>query len=188
VVLGVDRPDVETRLGIMQRFCAQRNLELGAELLHELAAVLPADARLLGGAMNRLHAAATAYGTAPTLAQARELLADLVYSNAKAVRLEEIATVVCDEFGLSVEDLQSDCRAKGVSHPRMLAMFLARRHTRAPLSEIGRYFGRRSHTTVLSAETTVEDWLSLGNNVGGSRSKLSVAEALRRLESRLRVG
>ena len=187
VVLGVDRPDVETRLGIMQQFCRQREFELDGGLLHELAAVLPADARLLAGAVNRLHAAASAYGQTPTLSQARELLADLIYSSAKAVRLEEIATAVCEEFNLSITDLQSDCRAKGISHPRMLAMFLARRFTRAPLSEISRYFGRNSHSTVLSAETTVEEWLSAGNHVGGKRSKLSVGEALRRLESRLRV-
>jgi chromosomal replication initiator protein len=35
-------------------------------------------------------------------------------------------------------------------------MFLARRHTRYSLEEIGGYFGGRDHTTVLHAVRTVE--------------------------------
>lgn len=188
VVLGVERPDPETRFGILQRLCVKQQLSLPEAMLRELANLLPADARMLAGAVNRLHAATSAFGHVPTMSQARELLSDLVFSSTKVVKLEEIATVICEEFGLAVEDLQSNSRAKGVSHPRMLAMFLARRHTRIPLGEIGRYFGKRSHTTVLSASQTVEDWVSAGDQVIGSRSKLSVAEALRRLESRLRIG
>jgi chromosomal replication initiator protein len=35
-------------------------------------------------------------------------------------------------------------------------MFLARRHTRYSLEEIGGYFGGRDHTTVLHAVRTIE--------------------------------
>jgi chromosomal replication initiator protein len=36
-------------------------------------------------------------------------------------------------------------------------MFLARRHTRYSLEELGGYFGGRDHTTVLHAVRTVEE-------------------------------
>ena len=49
--------------------------------------------------------------------------------------------------------------AWAVSHPRMLAMYLARKHTGAAYSEIGRYFGGRNHSTVISAEKKVLEWL-----------------------------
>ena len=38
-------------------------------------------------------------------------------------------------------------------------MFLARRHTRFSLEEIGGYFGGRDHTTVLHAVRTVDQRL-----------------------------
>ena len=41
-------------------------------------------------------------------------------------------------------------------------MYLARKYTRAPLSEIGSYFGRRSHSTVISAQKKVEAWMADG--------------------------
>ena len=42
----------------------------------------------------------------------------------------------------------------------MLAMWLARKYTRSGLNEISRYFGRRSHSTVISAQKRVDRWLA----------------------------
>ena len=58
------------------------------------------------------------------------------------------------------EVLKSDGRARALAYPRMLAMYLARKHTGAAYSEIGRYFGGRNHSTVISAEKKVLGWLS----------------------------
>ena len=63
--------------------------------------------------------------------------------------------------------LRSDRKGRSLSEPRMLGMWLARKYTRAPWSEIGEFFGRRSHSTVISAHRRVEklitdrgsDWL-----------------------------
>ena len=41
----------------------------------------------------------------------------------------------------------------------MMAMYLARKHTGAAYTEIGRYFGGRNHATVISAEKKVQKWL-----------------------------
>ena len=38
-------------------------------------------------------------------------------------------------------------------------MYLARKHTGAAYSEIGRFFGGRNHSTVISAEKKVAGWL-----------------------------
>ena len=47
-----------------------------------------------------------------------------------------------------------------ISQLRMLAMLLARKYTPAAYQEIGQYFGHRRHSTVISAEKTIEQWLS----------------------------
>jgi chromosomal replication initiator protein len=46
-----------------------------------------------------------------------------------------------------------------LAYPRMMAMYLARKHVGAPYSEIGSYFGGRNHSTVISAERKVHSWL-----------------------------
>ena len=46
-----------------------------------------------------------------------------------------------------------------MAYKRMMAMYLARKHTGTACSEIGRYFGGRNHSTVISAEKKVVGWL-----------------------------
>jgi chromosomal replication initiator protein len=70
----------------------------------------------------------------------------------------------------------------------MLAMFLARKHTPAALSEIGAYFGRRSHSTVISAQRTVDGWIASGSRLTLADAEWGVEEAIRRVEESLRVG
>ena len=76
-------------------------------------------------------------GTPVTLDLAREALADLVRSSARSLRLADIDQAVCAAFGISESDLKSTRRSRAVNQPRMLAMFLARKHTGAALADIG---------------------------------------------------
>ncbi len=122
------------------------------------------------------------------LAMAEEALADLVRPGARLVRLPEIAKAVCETFGLEPRSLQSGRKAKSVSYPRMLAMWLARKHTRAALSEIGHYFGRRSHSTVISAQKRVDAWLAQNAPVELGEGVCGIEQAIRQVEQRLRAG
>jgi len=70
----------------------------------------------------------------------------------------------------------------------MLAMWLARKYTRAALSEIGDYFGRRSHSTVISAQRRVENWLASGLPVELADSVCNIDQAIRQVEQRLLAG
>jgi len=47
-------------------------------------------------------------------------------------------------------------RTKAVAFPRQIAMYLARQLTHASLSEIGRTFGGKDHTTVLHAVDKIQ--------------------------------
>jgi chromosomal replication initiator protein len=67
-------------------------------------------------------------------------------------------------------------------------MFLARKYTRAALSEIGRTVGRKSHSTVVSAQQKVTQWLATGKRVPLGRGDCSLEDALRRVEQHLRLG
>ena len=67
-------------------------------------------------------------------------------------------------------------------------MWLARKHTRAPLSEIGGYFGRRSHSTVISAQKKIEDWMRSASGSQWAQRSMSLEETIRRVEENLRAG
>jgi chromosomal replication initiator protein len=65
-------------------------------------------------------------------------------------------------------------------------MWLARKYTRAALGEIGNYFGRRSHSTVITAGRKVERWLSMGTQIAVGNHNCTADEAIRRIEQALR--
>jgi chromosomal replication initiator protein len=66
-------------------------------------------------------------------------------------------------------------------------MWLARKYTRAAWSEIGEYFGRRSHSTVISAHRRVEKMISSQVQIDVNDHSCGVEEAIRRLEQKLRT-
>lgn len=183
----VDRPDYQTRLGILRQLAAKIGFELTDDVAEFIATHLTSHARELAGALNRLDAAGRIWKQPVTRAMAEEALAEMIRHDVRAVRLADIEKAVCDVFGLEDEALQSGRRAKGVAQPRMLAMWLARKHTRAALAEIGQHFGRRSHSTVISAQKAVSGWVASQFKIELTGKPLNVEEAIRRVEERLRT-
>jgi chromosomal replication initiator protein len=62
--------------------------------------------------------------------------------------IKAIQDAVAQMFGLAIEDLSGASRSRDVALPRQIAMYLAKQMTDASLSEIGRQFGGKHHTTV----------------------------------------
>ena len=56
-------------------------------------------------------------------------------------------------------------RKKELSYPRKIAMYLARTHTSLSLPDLGRAFGGRDHTTVLSAVQAIVNDLKTDNEL-----------------------
>jgi chromosomal replication initiator protein len=188
MIARIESPDYDVRRGIVAGVAATRGLTLPDEVIHYVATHMTRHARELIGALNRLEATSHMLGLPITPDMAAEALADLVRSSARSVRLADIERAVCSAFGIESGSLQSSRRARTVNHPRMLAMFLARRHTTSALTEIGSYFGRRSHSTVISAQKTVVEWVAQRSRIVLADTTWDVEEAIRRVEDVLRAG
>lgn len=179
--------DYPTRLGILSRMAQKMGMTLAPEISEFIAARLTNHARELSGALCRLHALSRVDGRSVTLNMAQEALAEMIRDGSRVIRLADIEKAVCDTFGLEPKSLQSGRKAKAVSHPRMLAMWLARKYTRAALSEIGHYFGHRSHSTVVSAQKRVDRWIADDAVLNLPEHSRTVSDAIQQLEQRIRV-
>ena len=188
MVCRIEPADYETRLGIVDQMARRKKLAVPPEVKRFIASRLTSHARELSGALCRLEAVSQALHKPIGLAMAEDALADMIRHSTRLVRLPDIEKAVCSAFGLEPKSLQSGGKAKRISHPRMLAMWLARKYTRAALSEIGEYFGRRSHSTVISAQKRVEDWLALGTPVDAADRAWTVEEAIQHVERLLLAG
>lgn len=188
IVCRIDPPDLATRRKIVEKFCQTMNFTLPADLQEWVAESFSRSVRQLLGALRRLEAAFHALRRPVDRALASEILGDMLPEGTKQVTLADIEREVCRTFALPEGALQSGRKDRQITYPRMLAMWLARKCTRANLSEIGRFFGKRSHATVISAQKRVEEWLSTGCRIPLAWGERSVQEALQEIERRLRAG
>ena len=71
--------------------------------------------------------------------------------------IKSIKEAVAHQFKLSVEELKQDSSRRVVVVPRQIAMYLNKQMTDASLSEIGRHFGGKYHTTVMHSIAKVHE-------------------------------
>jgi chromosomal replication initiator protein len=87
---------------------------------------------------------------------AQEVLGELWGEEEKIITMEQIQRKVAEAYGIKLSDLKAKNRTKAVAFPRQIAMYLARQLTHASLSEVGRAFGGKDHTTVLHAVDKIQ--------------------------------
>lgn len=188
MVCRLEAPDLETRERIA--VCKARGLDadFSPEVLKYVARRFSNSVRELEGALHCLQVYHRMTGKRVGMTAAREVLGDLERDCLRVVRMADIERAVCDLFGLDAADLKSSRRARSVSEPRMMAMYLARRHTRAAYSEIGQYFGGRNHATVISADRKVSSWLAENAEVKVASQTWRLSDVLDTLEQQLLAG
>lgn len=184
----LETPDLETRRKIVQLKAARLDGEYAPEALDWIAERFTGSVRELEGALNCLQTLAGMTQRRVTLAQAKQVLADLERDCLRIVRLADVERVICQMFGVRAKDLKSDSRVRTLAQPRMLAMFLARKHTQSAYAEIGQHFGGRNHSTVMSAERKVQQWLEENATVRVAAQSWTIGEIVTTLEQQLLAG
>jgi chromosomal replication initiator protein len=156
LIAEVDTPDLETRVAILKRKAELEKVILPDEVALYLAAHIKSNVRELEGALLRLAARASFQGQAITVDVAREAIAKLVANAPSGLTIEAVQREVAAYFDVKLHDLKGPKRHRAVAHPRMVAMYLARKLTNMSYPEIGSRFGGKDHSTVISAVRKIE--------------------------------
>jgi len=179
-------PDAETRHNILRAKVGQtKDGMLNDEVLAFIAAQLRGNVRELEGAIHSVRHYAKVTNRRVDIALVREALADLLRHSIRLLKLPDVDGAVCSVLRLEAGALQSTGRAWAVSHPRMVAMYLARKHTGASYSDIGGHFGGRNHSTAVAAEKKVRQWLQEDAELAVGERRLHVKEIVERAEREL---
>ncbi len=156
LVAGIEKPDFETRVEILKAKAALRSAPLPDDVASYVAAKLDNNIRELEGAITKMQSLAALNGTPMDLDLAKLAVGEDGPSNpGHQMTIQDIADTVTGYYAVRLSDLLSKRRQKSIALPRQVCMWLARRHTRYSLEEIGGYFGGRDHTTVMHAVTAV---------------------------------
>jgi chromosomal replication initiator protein len=187
MVVRLEPPDLATRRGVLQASAEARGIKLPEAVLEYMAQHLRSSIRELQGALNTLMAHSTLTGKLLDLSLARNALRETIHHDTSAIGLRDVEQAVCKLFQVDPETLKSDSRVRNVAYPRMLAMYLARRHTGCPYNTIGQHFGGRNHSTVMSAEKKVGQWIRDEEQRGLLPGFESVTHLIDELERSLNV-
>jgi chromosomal replication initiator protein len=185
-VWSLTTPDADTRIGILRQLSRRVAAEpMPDAVIQLLAGQLRGNVRELEGAAHSVRHIAKVTGRALTVEVAREALAEVIRHSVRLVRVVDVDRAVCAALGLAAGTLQSSKRGWMVSHPRMLAVFLARKHTAATYTEIGQHFGDRNHSTAVAAEKKVRAWEKEDATLSFGARNWRVRELLERIEREL---
>lgn len=160
--VGVDSPEFETAVAILRLKINNQvgdTLQIDDEVIAYLATHFSKDVRQLEGCINRL-----LFMTINThdkdhidLNSTIEIFKGQVNSSSNGeLSVNRIKKEVADYYGLTKQQLASKSRTSQIANARHIAMYLCRKLLDIPFVKIGEEFGKRDHSTVISACEKVE--------------------------------
>jgi chromosomal replication initiator protein len=156
LVADVQAPELETRVAIVRKKAQLEHIELSDEVCLCIAQSVRSNVRELEGTLIRLAAKASLLGKPIEIGFARTEIATTSTARPNEASLEDIQRVVCHHFKLRSTDLLSKDRHKSIAFARHVAMYLCKQRLKCSFPELGRAFGNRDHTTIMSAVRKVE--------------------------------
>ncbi|MFD2098360.1 chromosomal replication initiator protein DnaA [Flagellimonas iocasae] len=150
-------PDYETRVSILKSKLYRDGVEMPEDIIDHVAKNIKTNIRELEGAIISLIAQSSFNKREVTLELAQQVVEKFVKNTKREVSIDYIQKVVSDYFEMDVATLQSKTRKRHIVQARQLAMFFAKKFTKASLASIGSQIGKRDHATVLHACKTVDN-------------------------------
>jgi chromosomal replication initiator protein len=157
-------PDLETRIAILRRKADEEGLSLEGDVIECIAHSCTSSVRELEGAVIKLLAVSSVWNQEITPDFARRVLA-LRRREQEPLRPvaspEKIQDGIARAWRVRPEALSAATRTRTVTEARHVAMYAVRKMLELPLTEIGRLFGGRDHSTVLYSIRKVERRMEL---------------------------
>ena len=150
-------PDFETRVSILKNKLYKDGVEMSEDIIDYVAKNIKTNVRELEGAIISLIAQSSFNKKEVNIDLAQQIVEKFVKNTKREVSIDYIQKVVSDYFEMDVTTLQSKTRKRHIVQARQLAMFFAKKFTKASLASIGTQIGKRDHATVLHACKTVDN-------------------------------
>ena len=163
--VNIEAPEYETSINILKMKIANSSspsqMSVDDDVLNYLATNFSQDVRSLEGAVNRLLFYSINFPIDDnsdhiSLKLAVEAFKDQIKDGKSELAISTVRKAVCDYYNLTKQQITSANRTKNISNARQIAMYLSRKLLDSTYDDIGREFGGRDHSTVMSACDTVE--------------------------------
>ena len=157
MVADVGKPDIETKVAILEKKSVEKNYPLDKELLLYIAEHVQNNIRELEGALNKVIVFHQFKGLTPTLKSVKEILSDYVSNiQTRSLTPKEIIEATAKFYNITYKDLIGKSRKKELVWPRQVAIFLIREDIGSSYPSIGAELGGRDHTTAMHSYNKIE--------------------------------
>ncbi|MCF6276998.1 MAG: chromosomal replication initiator protein DnaA [Candidatus Magasanikbacteria bacterium] len=152
MIADISAPDLETRVAILQSKCLEKNYSLTDEVVQMVAESVQSNIRELEGALNKIIAFHELKNIFPTIDSVNSIISTFKKVNVKTnLTPRRLIDAVTEFYNISPTDILNKSRARHISFPRQIIMYLMRIELSMSYPAIGNEMGGRDHTTAMHA-------------------------------------
>lgn len=171
-------PDYETRVAIIKNKMENKNAYFPDDVVDYIASNIKSNIRSIEGAINKLYAYSNLENTEITIDNARDLLDSIISPDKpKEITPQLIIEVVCEHYGVTIEQLISKNRSQNIIRPRHVAMYLCTQETDCSQDTIAKLLDRKDHSTIINARDNIIEQLKtdkeLQNQIDTIKKKIN---------------
>jgi len=157
MVADVGKPDIETKIAILEKKALEKGCPLDREMLSYIAEHVQNNIRELEGALNKVIASHQFKGLVPNLKTVKEVLGDYISNiQTKSLTPKEIVEASAKFYNVTYKELIGASRKKELVWPRQIAIYLIREELSTSYPTIGNELGGRDHTTAMHAYNKIQ--------------------------------
>ena len=179
LIVDIQAPDYETRMAILRQLAENNAKKIDDDIIKYIAENVKSNIRELEGAFNQIINISRIENTDHiTLDTAEKALKNIINQNQnELITPDYILNVVCEEFGVSPEDMRSSRRNQEIVTPRHIFMYLCRQIIDMTYEDIAKYLMKKDHTTVIHGYKRVKEDLlkdpEYANRINNIKVKIS---------------
>jgi len=156
----IQPPDFETRVAILKNKSETYGISLSNEILEYIAYNITSNIRELEGCLIKLLASSSLNSKEIDFELVKKTVKEVSTNKQVNISIDFITKVVCEFFNVEENKVREKNRRKEVVLARQVAMYLSKQLTKSSLKTIGLHFGGRDHSTVIHAQTSIEQLIT----------------------------
>lgn len=164
LTVDISKPDLETRIAILQKKALYKNFNLPIEVIYFIAEKIDSNIRELEGALQKVIFYCQLLGKdADNIDIVKEALKDDIDVTTHILSMDTIVDATCTYYNVKKQDIVGKKKLKQLVIARQIAIYLIYDMMGVPLATIGSYFGGKDHTTIIYARDKIEELIKSDN-------------------------
>lgn len=166
IIVDLKLPDFETRIAILEKKAESDSIHIPNNVNMFIADNFYSNIRDLEGALNKVIAYSKLEKTPVDIELTQKALKDLLTERSKpVVDVPHIQNIVATYFNITSDEIRGKKRTKNIAYPRQVAMYMCRKLLDSPLSDIGKAFGDRDHSTIIHGCGKITDIMETNDDL-----------------------